>query len=79
MYIGPCQGKPAVLGIANSQEVRGSSKVTDQDPEGKFEALAQYARDLTQAAREGKLDPVIGRDEQIRHDFVIRHTPLHWP
>ena len=38
----------------------------DQDPEGKYEALAQYARDLTQAAREGKLDPVIGRDEQIR-------------
>ena len=49
-----------------SQEVRGSSQVTDQNPEGKFEALAQYARDLTQAAREGKLDPVIGRDEQIR-------------
>jgi len=48
------------------QEVRGSSQVTDQNPEGKFEALAQYARDLTQAAREGKLDPVIGRDEQIR-------------
>jgi ATP-dependent Clp protease ATP-binding subunit ClpB len=40
--------------------------VLDQDPEGKYEALAQYARDLTQAAREGKLDPVIGRDEQIR-------------
>ena len=57
----------------SAQEVRGSSKVTDQDPEGKFEALAQYARDLTQAAREGKLDPVIGRDEQIRRAFPGSH------
>lgn len=48
------------------KEVRGSNKVTDQDPEGKYEALNKYARDMTQLAREGKLDPVIGRDEEIR-------------
>ena len=40
--------------------------MTDQDPEGKYEALNKYARDMTQLAREGKLDPVIGRDEEIR-------------
>uniref|UniRef100_A0A7S0RCH4 Clp R domain-containing protein n=1 Tax=Chlamydomonas leiostraca TaxID=1034604 RepID=A0A7S0RCH4_9CHLO len=52
-------------------EVRGANKVTDQDPEGKYEALAKYARDLTQAAREGKLDPVIGRDEEVRRAIQI--------
>ena len=46
--------------------VRGSQKVTDQNPEAKFQALEQYARDLTEQARRGKLDPVIGRDEEIR-------------
>jgi hypothetical protein len=45
--------------------VRGSNKVMDQDPEGKYEALSKYARDLTAAARDGKLDPVIGRDDQV--------------
>jgi len=60
------------------QEVRGSSQVTDQNPEGKFEALAQYARDLTQAAREGKLDPVIGRDEQIRRVDFTGDPPLSY-
>ena len=49
----------------------GSSKVTDQDPESKLEALSKYARDLTQAAREGKLDPVIGRDDEIRRCIQI--------
>ncbi len=46
--------------------VRGSQKVTDQNPEAKFQALERYARDLTELARRGKLDPVIGRDEEIR-------------
>src|ERR1700712_4311865 len=48
------------------QVVRGSQRVTDQNPEGKFQALAKYAKDLTDLARRGKLDPVIGRDEEIR-------------
>ncbi|MGA3333477.1 MAG: ATP-dependent chaperone ClpB [Terracidiphilus sp.] len=46
--------------------VRGSQRVTDQNPEGKFQALEKYAKDLTDLARSGKLDPVIGRDEEIR-------------
>ena len=46
--------------------VRGSQRVTDQSPEGKFQALEKYAKDLTDLARRGKLDPVIGRDEEIR-------------
>jgi ATP-dependent Clp protease ATP-binding subunit ClpB len=46
--------------------VRGNQRVTDQNPEGKFQALERYARDLTELARRGKLDPVIGRDEEIR-------------
>ncbi len=48
------------------QEIRGSQKVTDDDPENKYEVLNKYARDLTALAMEGKLDPVIGRDEEIR-------------
>ncbi len=46
--------------------VRGSQKVTDQNPEAKYQALERYARDLAEQARKGKLDPVIGRDEEIR-------------
>jgi len=46
--------------------VRGSQRVTDQNPEGKYQALQRYAKDLTELARRGKLDPVIGRDEEIR-------------
>jgi ATP-dependent Clp protease ATP-binding subunit ClpB len=46
--------------------VRGTQRVTDQNPEGKFQALEKYAKDLTELARRGKLDPVIGRDEEIR-------------
>ncbi|HEY1800215.1 MAG TPA: ATP-dependent chaperone ClpB [Terriglobales bacterium] len=46
--------------------VRGSQRVTDQNPEAKYQALERYARDLTEQARKGKLDPVIGRDEEIR-------------
>jgi len=47
-------------------EIRGSQRVTDQNPEDKYQALARYGRDLTELARRGKLDPVIGRDEEIR-------------
>jgi ATP-dependent Clp protease ATP-binding subunit ClpB len=46
--------------------VRGTQRVTDQNPEAKYQALERYARDLTDLARKGKLDPVIGRDEEIR-------------
>ena len=46
--------------------VRGNQRVTDQNPEAKFQALERYARDLTELARRGKLDPVIGRDEEVR-------------
>ena len=46
--------------------VRGSQRITDQNPEAKYQALEQYAKDLTELARRGKLDPVIGRDEEIR-------------
>ncbi len=47
-------------------QVRGTQRVTDQNPEGKFQALEKYAKDVTRQAREGRLDPVIGRDEEIR-------------
>ncbi|MFN9683744.1 MAG: ATP-dependent chaperone ClpB [Cyanobacteriota bacterium] len=59
--------------------VRGSQKVTDQNPEGTYESLEKYGRDLTAAAREGKLDPVIGRDEEIRRTIQIlsRRTKNH--
>src|SRR3954451_18900210 len=46
--------------------VRGNQRVTDQNPEAKFQALERYARDLNELARRGKIDPVIGRDEEIR-------------
>ena len=51
--------------------IRGSQKVTDQNPEGTYESLEKYGRDLTAAARDGKLDPVIGRDEEIRRTIQI--------
>ncbi|MAQ18905.1 MAG: ATP-dependent chaperone ClpB [Sandaracinus sp.] len=66
-----------VLGVSKDDlakavgEVRGSQKVTDPDPEGKFQALDKYTRDLTQRAREGKIDPVIGRDEEIRRVMQV--------
>ena len=52
-------------------QVRGRQKVTDQNPEGKYQSLEKYGRDLTEAAREGKLDPVIGRDDEIRRTIQI--------
>ena len=51
--------------------IRGSQRVTDQNPEGKYEALERYGRDLTQLALQGKLDPVIGRDEEIRRVIQV--------
>jgi ATP-dependent Clp protease ATP-binding subunit ClpB len=51
--------------------VRGAQRVTDRDPEGKFQALDKYCRDLTAAARKGKVDPVIGRDEEIRRVMQV--------
>ncbi len=56
--------KEAMLGAL--QKVRGSHRVTSQNPEGTYQALERYGRDLTEVARAGKLDPVIGRDEEIR-------------
>jgi ATP-dependent Clp protease ATP-binding subunit ClpB len=52
-------------------EIRGSQRVTDQDPEGKFQALEKYTRDLTKLARDNKIDPVIGRDEEIRRVMQV--------
>jgi ATP-dependent Clp protease ATP-binding subunit ClpB len=51
--------------------VRGTQRVTDQNPEGKFQALEKYAKDLTELARRGKLDPVIGRDEEVRRVIQV--------
>jgi ATP-dependent Clp protease ATP-binding subunit ClpB len=51
--------------------VRGSQRVTDQNPEGKYQTLEKYGRDLTEAARRGKIDPVIGRDEEIRRVMQV--------
>jgi ATP-dependent Clp protease ATP-binding subunit ClpB len=51
--------------------VRGSQRVTDENPEGKYQALERYGRDLTELARKGKLDPVIGRDEEIRRVIQV--------
>ncbi len=68
----PVQTALAALGATHDgilkalSAVRGSQRVTDQTPEGKFQALEKYAKDLTGLARRGKLDPVIGRDEEIR-------------
>ncbi len=53
------------------EAVRGSHRVTDQSPEGKYQALERYSRDLTDLAKRGKLDPVIGRDEEIRRVIKV--------
>jgi len=52
-------------------ELRGNQRVTDPNPEGKFQALEKYGRDLTALARQGKIDPVIGRDEEIRRVMQV--------
>ncbi len=82
----PAQGRDASWGIprlVRSQglsrdkilsaltEVRGSARVSDQEPEAKYQALTKYGRDLTDLARRGKLDPVIGRDDEIRRAIQV--------
>jgi ATP-dependent Clp protease ATP-binding subunit ClpB len=57
--------------LAAIQSVRGSQKVTDDSPEGKYQALEKYGTDLTAMAREGKIDPVIGRDNEIRRVMQV--------
>ncbi len=57
--------------LAALSEVRGSQRVTDQNPENKYQALERYGRDLTALAVQGKLDPVIGRDEEIRRVIQV--------
>jgi ATP-dependent Clp protease ATP-binding subunit ClpB len=57
--------------LAAMQAVRGSHRVTSQNPEDQFQALERYGRDLTEVARQGKLDPVIGRDEEIRRIIQV--------
>jgi ATP-dependent Clp protease ATP-binding subunit ClpB len=65
------------LGVAHAklmqalQQVRGSQRVTDQNPEGKYQTLEKYGRDLTALARRGKIDPVIGRDNEIRRIMQV--------
>jgi len=61
--------RDALLGAL--QEVRGGQKVTSQDPEGTYQALEKYGRDLTALAEAGKLDPVVGRDEEIRRVIQV--------
>ena len=56
---------------ASLKEIRGSQKVTDEDPEGKYQTLEKYGQDLTAKAREGKIDPVIGRDEEMRRVLQV--------
>src|SRR5437899_1171313 len=57
--------------VAALESVRGAHRVTDQEPESKYQALERFTRDLTQEARAGKLDPVIGRDEEIRRTIQV--------
>jgi ATP-dependent Clp protease ATP-binding subunit ClpB len=65
------------LGVSREQllsamrDVRGSHRITTQDPEDSYRALEKYSRDLTKAARDGKIDPVIGRDEEIRRVIQV--------
>ena len=66
--------RDAIYGALTS--IRGSQRVIDQNPEGRYQALQKYARDLTEVARQGKLDPVIGRDQEIRRliQVISRRT-----
>ncbi len=74
---GAVQRVLAAAGINRNQvlqaltTIRGSQRVTDQNPEGKYQALEKYGRNLTELARQGKLDPVIGRDEEIRRVIQV--------
>jgi ATP-dependent Clp protease ATP-binding subunit ClpB len=64
-------GAPREQLLKALSEVRGSHRVTDQNPEDKFQALERFGRDLTEAAAQGKLDPVIGRDDEIRRVIQV--------
>src|SRR5207247_3504488 len=66
----PCGLSDASV-LAALKEVRGSARVTDPEAEEKYQALKRYAKDLTELARRGKLDPVIGRDEEIRRVMQV--------
>ena len=57
--------------LARIKDVRGGQRVTSQDPEGNYQALSKFGRDLTEAAEQGKLDPVVGRDEEIRRVIQV--------
>ncbi len=57
--------------LARIKDVRGGQRVTSQDPEGTYQALSKFGRDLTEAAEQGKLDPVVGRDEEIRRVIQV--------
>ncbi len=61
--------RDAIFGVLT--QIRGNQRVTDQNPEGKYQALEKYGRDLTELAERGKLDPVIGRDEEIRRVIQV--------
>ncbi|MEI6044529.1 MAG: ATP-dependent chaperone ClpB [Chloroflexota bacterium] len=61
--------KDVVLNVLSA--IRGAQRVTDKNPEGKYQVLEKYGRDLTELARQGKLDPVIGRDEEIRRTVQV--------
>ena len=67
----PPRRQPRGRCSAALQTVRGSHRVTSQNPEEQYQALEKYGRDLTEAARQGKLDPVIGRDEEIRRVIQV--------
>ena len=73
----PAKEVLSMLGVKRAElltalkTLRGSQRVTDQEPENKYQALEKYARDLVEAARAGKLDPVIGRDEEIRRTMQV--------
>ena len=62
---------------AAAREVRGSQRADSQNPEGKYESLSRYARDLTEEARRGKLDPVVGRDDEIRRCVLAKGRGQH--
>jgi ATP-dependent Clp protease ATP-binding subunit ClpB len=57
--------------LAALKDIRGGQRVTDQNPEEKYQALQKYGRDLVQAAEQGKLDPVVGRDDEIRRTMQV--------
>ncbi len=66
--------REARRGLKTLAELRGNQRVTDQNPEDKFQALEKYGRDLTALAKQGKIDPVIGRDEEIRRVMQVLAT-----